>query len=247
MTKVNKTTDIAVLTQALPAVLSQPMVQVSSPDSRLPTFKTISPIEVDGTKIKPEHSYSFGFTNGDGFQPLEAGTVLTVLAGRDAVRRLVVEVGGQTVKCDFNNAEHKKADKKYEKLYKAVGQFNKTNEQYEAALKEGSWDTGSVYLVVALTKQGAMVGELPAFKTAASYWFKPLSQAIFNPSKLGVTLKIDNHACNVRAAKSDPTKKYLDPGKFNQWQIVELTQEQLGEIVGAVEAATTEIELWFQR
>lgn len=249
--KVNKTETNALVTleQALPMLgtTTGGMVQVSTPDSRLPSLKLVYPIEVDPSKgILPEHAYTFVVSSGDSIEVLPEGYTLTVLAARDAVRQLEVEINGTKVRADMNNPQHKALKAGYTRAFKALGKYNKTQAGFENGLKNG-WDKGAVYLLAVLVGEKTLIAELSAFKTQALYWYRPLAQAILNPHKLGCTVLVKNHAANIKSAKSDPTKKYLDPAKFNQYQISELTPEQIERVVRAVENAKADVDAWFDR
>jgi len=250
MTTKKTGTELAVLNAALPMLAgSQPLVQVSSPDSALPKLKIVYGIEVDPAKgIRPEHTFAFGVSSGEGFQPLPADIVMTVIAGRDACRQLVVEVEGVEVPMDKNNPKHKALQASYKTYYKALNEFNKTDEQFKDGLKNG-FTPGSVYLVAVILPKnlGVLIAELPAFKTSASYWHKPLVQAGLIPNMMGVKILIDNHSCNLRGTKADPTMKYCDPGKFKQWEAVTITTAQASQIAEAIENAKADVEAWFDR
>jgi len=245
-----QTNALATVQSFMPAIIGGAnSVQVTSPDSRLPTVKIVNPIEIDPSRgLTPAMSYGLVMMEGESVKPLPIGATITVLAARDAARQLVVEINGAKVKHD-GSKEHQKLDASYDRCYKGLGQFTKSDAQYQAALRDkANWQTGSTYLVAVLMPDNSCaIAELPAFKTQASYWFRPLSQSILSPNKLGCRLLIDNHAVNVKASKNDSQKKYCDPSKFVQYEIVELTTDQLKAVMGAAEAKKTDINSWFER
>jgi hypothetical protein len=233
----------------LPGVTTEDMHGASNPDSRLPRLKIVEAIEIDPAKgILPAHAYQIGLMVGDQFQPLPDNTILTVIASRDAVRRLEATKDGQTIIVDSNNPAHKQLQASYNSAYKQIGVYGKTHQQFVEGLKDPTYMRGSTYMVAVIMPDGSScIAELPAFKTKASYWNRPLAQAHFHPNKMSIQLTSTNHAANLKQSRQDATKRYLDPNKFTQYKAVELTKEHAQSIFGAMETAKADMQSWFDR
>jgi hypothetical protein len=245
----NNETALTTVDQYLPGVTADQLHGASNPDSRLPRLKIVEAIEIDPAKgILPAHAYQIGLMVGDQFQPLPDNSIVTVISSRDAVRRLEGQLNGAMVIIDSNNPAHKQIQANYNSAYKALGVYNKTNEQFEQGLKDPTYQRGSTYLVAVIKPDGSScIAELPAFKTKASYWARPLAQAHLTPNKFGVQLTSTNHAANLKQSKTDATKRYLDPNKFVQYKIVEMTKENMVAIFSAMETTKSEMQSWFDR
>lgn len=244
----NESTELTTIGSFLPGVTQEQLHGASNPDSRLPRLKIIEAIEIDPAKgILPAHAYQIGLMVGETFQPLPDNSLLTVISSRDAVRRLEGTLNGQTVVIDPNNPAHKQLQANYNQAFKQLGVFNKSNDKFVEGLKDPSFQRGSTFLVAVIQPDGSScIAELPAFKTKASYWSRPLAQAHLSPNKMGITLTSTNHALNLKTSK-DGSKRYLDPNKFTQYKVTELTKEHMQSIFGSMETAKTEIGSWFDR
>ena len=232
----------------LPMVAADQLVNVSSPDSRLPSLKIINSIEVNPSKgITKDMSGMLVLQDGESTQIVPKGSIITVLAARDAVRRLEVEIDGNRVPFDRNDKTHEKLDKTYTRAFKALGNFNASHEKFIAGLKDESFQRGSVYLLALINDNGTAICELGAFKTQASYWYRPLAQAILHPNKMAIQITENDHSGNLKESKANSTHQYFDPAKHNQYKVVELTAEQLAGIAAAVEGSKPDVDSWFNR
>ena len=238
---------LTVVQSFLPVQASE-LHQVSSPDSRLPVLKIINGIEVDPSKgITKDMAGMLCLVDGEAYSIVPKNALLTVLAARDSVRRLEVEVDGVKVPYAQSNPAHAKLDKSYTRAYKQIGKFNKSHDLFMKNINDESFQKGSVYLCALITPEGCAIVELPAYKVQASYWYRPLAQACLHPSKMGVLLLENDHTNNLKASKADSSHKYFDPSRFTQWKIIELAQEQMLQIGAAVEAKKQDVDGWFSK
>lgn len=200
-----------------------------------PQVKIPYPIEMS-EKFTASTLYKVGLYDGSKFDLIAAPFIMTVVACRDASRKLIVtEANG-------------KKEKSYERAYKAMGPgFDKSAALFTQHATDPEAERGVSYIVAIIDGAGKVViAELPAFKVLKDYWGRPLYQARV-ANGLGLKVKIEDHAANLTVSKKDPTLKYLAPNKFNQHEIVELTPEQLLCVAPVLGAAKDKFKSWAEQ
>ncbi len=201
----------------------------------LPQVKIPYPIEM-GDKFKAADIFHAGLFDGTQFTKLAAPYIMSVVACRDASRKLVVEM------------KDGKQEKSYERAYKAMGPgFDKSAALFSQHATDPAAEKGVSYIVAIIDANGKVaIAELPAFKVLKDYWGRPLYQARV-ANGLGLQVKIDDHSVNLTASKKDPNLKYLAPNKFTQHDVVELTPDQLSCIATVLDAAKDKFKAWAEQ
>lgn len=201
----------------------------------LPQVKIPYPVEMCD-KFPASTLYKVGLFDGNKFDPIAAPFILTVVACRDASRKLVVkDVDG-------------KKEKAYERAYRALGPgFDKSATLFAQHQTDPEADKGVSYIVAVVDGAGKVaVAELPAFKVLKDYWGRPLYQARF-ANGLGLKVKIEDHSANLTQSKKDATVRYLAPNKFTQHEVVELTPDQLQCIAAVRDGAKDKFKAWAEQ
>lgn len=221
--------------------------EVESADSGafFPQLKLVFPIEIrpDGP-FKQNDSYVVGLSNGESFEALEAGYILSVLDSRNASReeRPVIGENG------------KPAGKEYIRAYQAIQRGGKTYgksdavyaEQHAAAMQKTDGMYAGISAVVAVVKADGSVAiaEMPLFKTQRSYWQRHLMQTSVLRG-VGIQVDIDTHFDNVVTSGSG--NAYPSPKKFTQFDLVQLEKEQIAAIGAALEEVGDAYLQWIDR
>jgi hypothetical protein len=206
-----------------------------SADELLPQFKIPYSIEVDGEKIKKGDAFTAGLYDGKVFTQLAVPYVMTVLAARKASRKLITKTGP-------DGAE----TKEYERGFIALGENNASDAVYKMHEQDSTAQMGNSYVVAILQGEAVCIAELPAFKLMKDYLGRPLYQANAQ-ARHGLRVDLKDHDANLTASKANPQNKYLDPGKFKQHQIVDLTEDQARLIGEAIKANKSRFDSWVRR
>jgi hypothetical protein len=224
-----------VVTNTLAAFSGMKLFDVPEPTSTdlFPQVKIPYPIEM-GETFKAADLYQVGVYDGTTFVKLVAPFTVTVIAGREATRKLIEKPG-----------KDGKMENVYERAYKPMGAgYDKSGPLFEQHMQDPLAQRGVSMVVAVISNDGAVaIVELPAFKVMRDYWLKPLHQARVQ-NRAGILVASGDHSGNTTANKSDPTKKYLDPKKFTAWKTTELSDAQLGAIGAVLEAEKARFESW---
>lgn len=228
---------VAPVSQALAGFSAMSLFNVEAPkqtSNLLPQVKIPYPIEIKpGSPFTMAHAFRAGLFDGSKFDPIAAPYIMTVIAARDASRKLIQK---------NNNG---KVENEYERAYKSMGTgFDGSAAVYEQHLTDPMAQRGISFIVGIIDANGkAVIAELPAFKVLKDYWNRPLHQARAQ-NGLGLRVLIDDHSGNQTVSKADPNKSYLDPKRFTQHETVELTPEQSECIAAVLSAAKDKFEAW---
>ena len=237
-TETTEETALTPVNNALAAFSAANLFQVEAPKETgnlLPQVKIPYPIEVKpGKAFGMADVYCAGLFDGQKFQQIKAPYVVTVIAGREASRKLKV----------VTTADGKQ-EKEYDRAYKSMGAgYDKSAAVFEQHAADPAAEKGLSFIVGIIDADGRVsVAELPAFKVLKDYWNRALHQARI-ANGLGLRVKVQNHGDNVTVSKNDPTKAYLDPKKFTQHEIVELDQGQLASLAAVLDASKDKFEAW---
>lgn len=201
----------------------------------LPQLKLVWPIEIKpGSPFKKNDSYSFGLYDGSDFHGLVEGYTLSVIASRNMARVLVEEDG----------------EKVYKRAYSGLGVNKKTADEYAEMVRRYKLgekiQLGYSFVVAVLSEGKVSIAVLEAAGVTADYIGRPLARHSVQ-EHLGLKVKISDHMVNLKTAKNDPTKSYLDPKKFTQHETVSLGQEDLEKIAQAFEAASDKFNNWLNQ
>ena len=226
---VNPTSALAVIEQLSPIALFG--VEPPKPtDDLLPQLKVPYPIEM-GETFKGEHIYRAVLFDGKSVAKIPVPYVLTCIAARAASRKLITKPDGK---------------KEYERGFKALGQNNASDALYQAHCADPTAEQGNSYVLAVICDKSVSIVELPAFKLLKDYWGTPLYQALAQ-NQLGLRVDLDDHSVNVVPSKRDPSRKYLDPKKFRQHQIVDLTPDQIKLVADELNAQKAKFDAWLKR
>ena len=233
------TTEIAPVNSALAPFAAANLFAIEPPkptsSNLFPQVKIPYPVEL-GDKFSADMLYKAGLFDGTKFDKLTAPYILTVVACRDASRKLTIkEEGG-------------KKEKAYERAYKAMGPgFDKSAALFTQHATDPAADKGVSYIVAVIDAAGKVaIAELPAFKVLKDYWGRPLYQARV-ANGLGLKVKIDDHTPNLTQSKKDATVRYLAPNKFTQHEVVELTPDQLQCVATVLDSAKDKFKSWAEQ
>ena len=193
----------------------------------LPFLEMVFPIMV--TPDSPEYDgqeWRLGFKNGTTFEPLPAGTILTVVDKRNSVKH-VEKIDGQTK----NSYAYAGIERKGQQFCKSAGEYN---EMAKAAQSAMDIFKGFSMVVVALFPDGrTALLDFSAYKTMEGYMYPALSPAMLcGKPPMGVEISIDKHKDNLTKSKNG--FYYPDSKKFKQWKHVALTGEQLTKAVECI-------------
>lgn len=174
-----------------------PTPQVTS--ELFPMVKIPYPIEL-GEQFPASSLFRIGLFDGKAFTALKDGAIISVIAAKEASRKLTTDSEGKKV---------------YERAYASMGEgFGGSAPLYTQHCTDPMAERGVSYVVAIIQGEGVVLAEIPAFKVMKDFWGGVLHQARLQ-NGMGATLKnTDVTACQT-AGKKDPTKKYLDPKKFN--------------------------------
>lgn len=228
---------VAPVSQALAGFSAMSLFNVEAPkqtSNLLPQVKIPYPIEIKpGSPFTMANCFRAGLFDGSKFDLLTVPYVMTVIAARDATRKLITKM------------KDGKPDKYYERAYKSLGAgFDASAAVYEQHLTDPNAEKGISFIVGIIDANGkAVIAELQAFKVLKDYWNRPLHQALAQ-NGLGLRVLIDDHSGNQTVSKNDPNKSYLDPQRFTQHETVELTPEQSKCIAAVLSAAKEKFEAW---
>lgn len=235
--EVTETALVAPVSQALAGFSAMSLFNVEAPkqtSNLLPQVKVPYPIEIKpGSPFTMAHAFRAGLFDGSKFDLLTVPYVMTVIAARDATRKLITKM------------KDGKPDKYYERAYKSLGAgFDASAAVYEQHLTDPNAEKGISFIVGIIDANGkAVIAELQAFKVLKDYWNRPLHQARAQ-NGLGLRVLIDDHSGNQTVSKVDPNKSYLNPKRFTQHETVELTPEQSECIAAVFSAAKDKFEAW---
>lgn len=227
----------------LSLIPSKQMVEGSvtiKPNSEfLPNMEFIFPIQI--TPDKPwlkDTAYHFGFNIGGCFQKIVAGTVLVLINTRDAA---VHTPEGK----DFNNREFA-----YAPVTIGNKTYGSTAEKFKEFLtkaqnKEVGYDWGHSSAVVALFPDGkAAMLDFTSVKTPDSYLYNILLPALL-VTKTGLRIDITEHTANLTKSKSGYF--YPKASKFQQWEHIQLSEEQMKAALSAIELSRGGYEKWLNQ
>ena len=215
-------------------------VEAADSGSFLPLLKLVYPIEIRPSgPYKQNHAYAVGLTNSETFEELEAGYILSVLDSRNASREeRETEEGGKEYIRAFQ--EITRGDKAFSKTHEAY-----VDQHKRAMLKEEGFLAGvSVVLAVLRADGSVAIAEMNLFKTQRAYWQKHLLQTSVLRG-VGMQVKIKNHFDNV--IESGGGLAYPGPKKFNQFDFVQLEQEQVAAVGTALEEVGEAYLQWLGR
>ena len=207
----------------------------------LPHLEMVFPIMV--TPEHPEykgHDYKIGFKNGTTFNPLPAGTVLTVVDKRNSVRIKNKQADGSTK----NEYGYAAIDRKGKQFATSAALYN---EMAPKAKGDPNIDDGYSMVVIALLPGGSTaVLDFAAYKTMTGYMYAALSPAMFvQHPPIGLRIDIEDHTPNLK--KSASGFFYPDAKKFKQWAHVQLTPEQVKKAVEAISLNSEHYMNWLNR
>jgi len=205
----------------------------------LPNMEFIFPIQI--TPDKPwlkDTAYHFGFNAGGSFQKIVEGTVLVLVNTRDAA---VHTPEGK----DFNNREFA-----YAPVTIGNKTYGSTAEKFKEFLakaqnKEVGYDWGHSSAVVALFPDGkAAMLDFTSVKTPDSYLYNILLPALL-VTKTGLRIDITDHTPNLVKSKSGYF--YPKASKFQQWEHIQLSEEQMKAALSAIELSRGGYEKWLNQ
>lgn len=205
----------------------------------LPNMEFIFPIQI--TPDKPwykDTAYHFGFNAGGKFHKIVEGTVLVLVNTRNAA---VHTPGGK----DFNNREFT-----YAPITIGNKTYGSTAEKFEEFLakaqsKEVGYDWGHSSAVVALFPDGkAAMMDFTSVKTPDSYLYNILLPALL-VTKTGLRIDITDHTPNL--VKSKAGYFYPKASKFQQWEHIQLSEEQMKAALSAIELSRDGYEKWLNQ
>ena len=245
MSKVTKNEETAlVTTQAMALIPSAEQMddgfEAPRSGSFLPLLEMVFPVMQ--TPEKPEYDgmeWKIGFKNGTTFEPLPAGTILTVVDKRNSVKH-AEEIDGQSK----NSYAYAGIERKGTAFNKSAGEYN---EMAKAAQTDPNTFKGYSMVVVALFPDGrtALV-DFSAYKTMEGYMYPALSPAMLTGKPpMGVQIDIEKHKDNL--TKSKKGYFYPDSKKFKQWKHVALNADQLAKAVEAVSIHSEQYLNWLNR
>lgn len=232
-----ETAPVAPVANALAGFSAMNLFNVEAPkqmSNLLPQVKIPYPVEVKpGKPFTMANVFRVGLFDGSKFDTVAAPYTMTVIAARDASRKLVQKnVGG-------------KIENEYERAYKSMGTgFDASAAVYEQHCIDPMAERGISFIVGIIDAAGkAVIAELPAFKVLKDYWNRPLHQARAQ-NNLGLKVTVEDHSANLTTSKNDPNKAYLDPKRFTQHEVIELTPEQAECIAAVLSASKDKFEAW---
>ena len=205
----------------------------------LPNMEFVFPIMI--TPDKPwykDTAYHFGFNTGGSFQKIVEGTVLVLVNTRDAA---VHTPEGK----DFNNREFA-----YAPVTIGNKTYGSTEEEFKEFLakaqnKEVGYDWGHSSAVVALFPDGkAAMMDFTSVKTPDSYLYNILLPALL-VTKTGLRIDITDHTPNLVKSKSGYF--YPKASKFQQWEHIQLSEEQMKAALSAIELSRGGYEKWLNQ
>lgn len=208
----------------------------------LPFLEMVFPIMQ--TPDKPQYKgkeWTIGFQEGNQFNALPAGTILTVLDKRNIMKREGKDDAG-IPKNEYAAAEVSRGN--------PPQTYNKTAARYNELLLQEAAATnifkGFSLITVCLFPDGrTVVADCATFKTFAGYIYPTLG-AVALQSKTGLKINIESHEANCTKAKTSGFF-YPDKKKFTQWEHVQLTPEQLTKAVEAVNLAGEAYLTWLNK
>ena len=164
-----------------------------------PAVKIPYPIEM-GDTFPAATLFRVGLFDGTKFSPLSNGALVSVIAAKEATRKLTTDAEGKKV---------------YERAYASMGEgFGGSAPLFSQHSTDPMAEKGVSYVVAIVQGDAVTLAEIPAFKVMKDFWGVALHQARLQ-NGVGATIKnVDVTGCQT-AGKKDPTKKYLDPKKFN--------------------------------
>lgn len=249
MSKVAKAEDTALTVAPQSAMSLIPSAEqmgdgfVAPQDSKfLPFLEMVFPVMQ--TPDKPQYKgkeWTIGFQDGNSFQALPAGTILTVLDKRNVIKREYKDDAGQS-KNEYAAAELQRGT--------PPQTYNRTTARYnELVLQEAAssniFKGFSLITVVLLPDGRTVVCDCATFKTFAGYIYPALGSVALQ-SKTGLKINIESHEANCTKAKTSG-HFYPDKKKFTQWEHVQLTPEQLTKAVEAVNLAGEAYLTWLNK
>jgi hypothetical protein len=205
----------------------------------LPNMDFIFPIQI--TPDKPwlkNTAYHFGFNAGGSFQKIVEGTVLVLINTRDAA---VHTPEGK----DFNNREFA-----YAPVTIGNKTYGSTAEKFKEFLakaqsKEVGYDWGHSSAVVVLFPDGkAAMLDFTSVKTPDSYLYNILFPALL-VTKTGLRIDITDHTPDL--VKSKAGYFYPKASKFQQWEHIQLSEEQMKAALSAIELSRGGYEKWLNQ
>ena len=216
-------TALAPASSALAAFSGIKLFDIPAPQATTDLFPAVKiPYPIEMSEKFPDTSiFQIGLFDGNAFAPVANGSVLTVIAAREASRKLTT---------------NEKGEKNYERAYKPMGAgFDGSAPLFEQHLHDPQAERGVSYVIAIVTGETVALAEIPAFKVMRDFWGLPLHQALVS-NGMGATLKNTKVTACQTPSKKNPTMKYLDPKKFNNPAYIvagPLTPEQL-KLVGSV-------------
>ena len=205
----------------------------------LPNMEFVFPIMI--TPDKPwykDTAYHFGFNAGGKFHKIVEGTVLILVNTRNAA---IFTPEGK----DFNNREFA-----YAPVTIGNKTYGSTAEEFEEFLakaqsKEVGYDWGHSSAVVALFPDGkAAMMDFTSVKTPDSYLYNILLPALL-VTKTGLRIDITDHTPNLVKSKSGYF--YPKASKFQQWEHIQLSEEQMKAALSAIELSRGGYEKWLNQ
>lgn len=249
MSKVTKAEDTALTVAPQSAMSLIPSAEqmgdgfVAPHDSKfLPFLEMVFPIMQ--TPDKPQYKgkeWTIGFQDGNQFQALPAGTILTVLDKRNVIKREYKDDAGQP-KNEYAAAELQRGT--------PPQTYNRTTARYNELLMQEAASSNifkgfSLITIVLFPDGRTVVCDCATFKTFAGYIYPTLGSVALQ-SKTGLKINIESHEANCTKAKTSGFF-YPDKKKFTQWEHVQLTPEQLTKAVEAVNLAGEAYLTWLNK
>lgn len=189
-------------------------------DTQFPTVKLLWAIEAQNSDTYDlEDSGKLLLTTGGAYEVLAPGTIFTLIASRNTIRKLVTDDTGK---------------KDYHRAYAQVGNVQSASHAtYVSNCSNPDWQTGIATLVGVITPDGRkVIAEWQMFKADTKYFGTNLNANQLH-AKLGLKITCPNHMKNLKANKAG-TGSYLDAKKFTQHESVQLSDDQVREIAELV-------------
>ena len=222
-----------------------------------PSFKMVYPIEVTGVNgciFKNDHIRSMVVSDGKNVTKIEAPYTILTISTRNASRFEVKE--GNKVeyvrafdKVKWAGKDYPKFEETPEGYKKYEGSLASYIEQNEAARnKVEGFQSGLSSIIGIITKNGVIIAEFPMFKTLHPYWYKPVTQSLLNGSvqtQLGCKINITDHSENF--ITSEKGFAYPSKAKFKQFDMTEISAEDLANVFAALRESEDKFLAWLER
>ena len=200
-------------------------------DVNLPNVKLLWAIEAQNSDTyNLEDAGKLLLTSGSSYEILPPGTLFTVLASRNACRRLVETEDG----------------KEYSRAYAQIGTVpSASSATYKANCSNAAWQQGVALLVAVVNGDKVSIATWEMFKADPSYFFAKLNPATLH-NRMALKINTPNHMKNLKPNKAG-TGSYLDKSKFTQHEMTPLTDEQVQVIASLVVDKQAQFQAWLEK